>query len=75
MGIRAGDRILTVAGTEIDSGNLYIHIGTRPNRDVALTLLLTVVLKRDVRPGAGPVRDLRIGVMPDVHRSWVCDPG
>ena len=39
-GIRAGDRILTVDGDEVDTwDDLQIAIGTRPNRDVAVTLL------------------------------------
>ena len=39
-GIQRGDRILTVAGDEVDTwDDLFIAVGTRPNRDVALTLL------------------------------------
>ena len=35
-----GDRIVTVAGDEVDTWeDLFIAIGTRPDRDVALTLL------------------------------------
>ena len=72
VGIRAGDRILTVAGSEIDTWeDLYIQIGTRPGRDVALTL------SRDgrteavtVRPGAqGRFEVGDIGVLPDVSPS------
>src|SRR5918993_3382315 len=72
VGIRAGDRILTVAGDEIDTWeDLYIQIGTRPDRDVALTLL------RDGRTEAMSVRPAAegrfevgdIGVLPDVSPS------
>ena len=72
VGVRPGDRILTVAGTEIDSWeDLYIQIGTRPNRDVALTLLRDgrtegVTVRPDAQ-GRFEVGD--IGVMPDVSPS------
>jgi regulator of sigma E protease len=68
-GIRPGDRILTVAGDAIDTWeDLYIAVGTRPDRDVAVTML------RDGRTEAvtlRPVADGRfevgsIGVLPDV---------
>jgi regulator of sigma E protease len=68
--IRPGDRILTVAGEEVDTWeDLFLTVGTRPNRDVAITLL------RDGRPVSISVRpdaDSRfevgsIGVLPDVH--------
>ena len=40
VGIRRGDRILTVAGDEVDTWDrFYMAIGTRPGRDVAVTLL------------------------------------
>src|SRR5215510_6590755 len=36
-GLRRGDRILTVAGNEVDTWDRFnIEIGTRPNRDVSL---------------------------------------
>jgi regulator of sigma E protease len=72
VGLRAGDRILTVAGTEIDTWeDLYIQIGTRPNRDVALTLLRDGRTEAvTVRPGAqGRFEVGDIGVMPDVSPS------
>jgi regulator of sigma E protease len=40
VGIRRGDRILTVAGDEVDTWeDLFLAIGTRAERDVAVTLL------------------------------------
>ena len=72
VGIRAGDRILTVAGDEIDTWeDLYIQIGTRPDRDVALTLLrdgrTEAVTVRPAAEGRFEVGD--IGVLPDVSPS------
>ncbi|HEY6359787.1 MAG TPA: RIP metalloprotease RseP, partial [Vicinamibacterales bacterium] len=69
VGIRAGDRILTVAGSEIDTWeDLNIQIMTRPDRDVAVTLLRdgrTEALT--VRPGASGRYEVGdIGVLPDV---------
>jgi regulator of sigma E protease len=72
VGIQAGDRILTVAGTGIDTWeDLYIQIGTRPNRDVALTLLRDGRTEAvTVRPGAqGRFEVGDIGVLPDVSPS------
>ncbi len=72
VGIRAGDRILTVAGDEIDTWeDLYIQIGTRPDRDVAVTLLRDGRTEAvSVRPGAeGRFEVGDIGVMPDVSPS------
>jgi regulator of sigma E protease len=72
VGIRPGDRILTVAGDEIDTWeDLYIQVGTRPNRDVALTLLRDGRTEAvTVRPGAqGRFEVGDIGVMPDVSPS------
>ena len=70
IGIMPGDRILTVAGTQVDSwDDLLLAIGTRPDRDVALTLLRdgrTVSLT--VRPeGEGRYEIGNIGVLPDTH--------
>ena len=69
VGIRPGDRILTVAGSEIDTWeDLNIQIGMRPDRDVAVTVLRdgrTEALT--VRPGAeGRFEIGDIGVLPDV---------
>jgi regulator of sigma E protease len=72
VGVRPGDRILTVAGSAIDTWeDLYIQIGTRPNRDVALTLLRDGRTEAvTVRPGAqGRFEIGEIGVMPDVSPS------
>jgi regulator of sigma E protease len=71
-GIRSGDRILTVAGGEVETWeDLYIQIGTRPDRDVALTLLrdgrTESVTVRPEAQGRFEVGD--IGVMPDVSPS------
>ena len=69
-GIQRGDRILTVAGDEVDTwDDLFLAVGTRPNREVALTLL---------RNGARQSVSLRtdsetrfeignIGVLPDIN--------
>ena len=69
VGIRPGDRILTVAGDSVDTWeDLYLAIGTRPNRDVAVTLLrdgqtesVTVHPNPETRFEVG-----NIGVLPDV---------
>ena len=71
--IRAGDRILSVAGKDVDTWEqLFIAIGTRANREVSL------VLQRDGReterritpvvpPGQSRFEIGDIGVLPDVH--------
>ncbi len=69
VGIRPGDRILTVAGDTVDTWErLYLAIGTRPSRDVAVTLLrdgrtesVTVNPNPETRFEVGD-----IGVLPDV---------
>ena len=39
-GMRAGDRVLTVAGEEVNTwGDFAMAVGTRANRDISLTLL------------------------------------
>ena len=69
--ILRGDRILTVAGHEVQTwADLEMEIGTRrPGRDVGLTLLRdgkTVALM--VRPvGAGRYEISNIGVLPDMN--------
>ena len=69
-GLKAGDRVLTVAGREIATWEaLDMAIGTRPDRDVALTVL------RDGRTVATMVRPVpqgrfeigNIGAQPHVH--------
>jgi regulator of sigma E protease len=70
VGIRRGDRILTVAGDEVDTWDrFYMAIGTRPGRDVAVTLLrdgkttaVTVHPNTQTRFEVGD-----IGVLPDVN--------
>jgi regulator of sigma E protease len=70
VGIEPGDRILTVAGREVDTWDrLLLEVGTRANQDVAVTLL------RDGQTRAvtvKPVPQTRfefgdIGVRPDVR--------
>jgi len=70
VGLRRNDRILTVAGREVSTWeNLLLEISTRPNRDVALSLLRdgqTVALT--VRPVAeGRYEIGNIGVLPDIN--------
>ena len=69
-GIQRGDRILTVSGDGIDTwDDLFIAIGTRPDRDVPITLL------RDGQTRAITVRTVsetrfeigNIGVLPDIN--------
>ncbi|MEW6320971.1 MAG: RIP metalloprotease RseP [Acidobacteriota bacterium] len=71
-GIRPGDRILTVAGRETATWEQFdIAIGTRPDRDVAITLLRG---GREETLAVRPVGETRfevgtIGVLPDVYPS------
>ena len=69
-GIRPGDRILTIAGDEVETWeDLFIAVGTRANRDVPITLLrdgqrMTIFVR--------PVPESRyevgnIGVLPDIN--------
>ena len=69
-GIQRGDRILTVAGDEVETwDDLFLAVGTRPDRDVALTLL------RDGQRRSVSVRTVsetrfeigNIGVLPDIN--------
>jgi regulator of sigma E protease len=70
VGIRPGDRILTVAGEDVDTWeDFFIAIGTRANRDVAISVLrdgksmpLTVRPNPQTRFEVGD-----IGVLPDVN--------
>jgi regulator of sigma E protease len=72
VGIRRGDRILTIAGDAVDTwDSFFMGIGTRANREVAVTLL------RDGQTQAVTVRPTPqtrfevgdIGVLPDVNPS------
>jgi regulator of sigma E protease len=70
--IRAGDRILTVAGRSVDAWeDFFIAVATKPNREVTITLLRNgTELARQVTPVPPP--DSRyeigdIGVWPDSH--------
>ena len=69
-GIARGDRILTVEDDAVDTWeDLFIAIGTRPSRDVRLTLM------RDGQPQSMTVRTVaetrfevgNIGVLPDIN--------
>jgi regulator of sigma E protease len=69
-GIRPGDRLLTVAGDDVDTWeDLFLAIGTRANRDVAVTLLREgKPVSLSVRPDAETRFEVgSIGVLPDVH--------
>ena len=69
-GIQPGDRILTVAGDQVDTWeDLFLAVGTRADRDVAITLLrggqtqtLTVRPVPETRFEVG-----NIGVLPDIN--------
>ncbi|MGE0592918.1 MAG: RIP metalloprotease RseP [Vicinamibacterales bacterium] len=71
-GIQRGDRILTVAGEEVDTWEqLGLAVGTRPDREVAVTFLrggesrsVTVQTEAQSRFEVG-----YIGVLPDVNPS------
>ena len=69
-GIQRGDRILTVAGDQVDTwDDLFLAVGTRPDRDVALTVM------RDGQTRPVSVRTVsetrfeigNIGVLPDIN--------
>jgi regulator of sigma E protease len=71
--IQAGDRIISVAGYDVDTWEqLFIGIGTRPNREVAVVLERDgVQLERKVTPVVPPGQSRfeigDIGVLPNVH--------
>jgi regulator of sigma E protease len=72
VGIRRGDRILTVAGDDVDTWEqFYMAIGTRPSRDVAVTLLRDGQTQAvTVHPNAQTKFEVGdIGVLPDVNPS------
>jgi regulator of sigma E protease len=69
-GIQRGDRILTVAGDQVDTwDDLFLAVGTRPDRDVALTVM------RDGQTRTVSLRTVsetrfeigNIGVLPDIN--------
>jgi regulator of sigma E protease len=71
-GIQRGDRILTVAGDDVDTWDrFYMAIGTRPSRDVAITLLRDGrTMGVTVHPNAQTKFEVGdIGVLPDVNPS------
>jgi regulator of sigma E protease len=70
--IQPGDRILTVAGRQVETWErFFIAVGTRPNREITITLQRgPTELARQVTPLTAP--DSRydigdIGVLPDSH--------
>jgi regulator of sigma E protease len=70
VGLMRGDRILTVAGDPVDTWeDLFLAVGTRPNREIALTysrggenrsIMVTTVGETRYEVG-------NIGVLPDVN--------
>jgi regulator of sigma E protease len=70
VGIMPGDRILTVAGEDVPSWDkLFIAVGTRPDRDIALTFdRMGQTMSVDLRTTSQTRYEVGdIGVMPDVH--------
>jgi regulator of sigma E protease len=70
VGIQPDDRILTVAGSQVNTWeDLLLAIGTRPDRDVAMTLRRNGETRAiTVRPtGEGRYEIGNIGVLPDTH--------
>jgi regulator of sigma E protease len=68
VGLMRGDRILTVAGDQVDTWeDLLIAIGTKPERDVAMTVLRDEQTRSvTIRPTAeGRYEIGNIGVLPD----------
>ena len=67
-GIQADDRILTVSGDRVDTwDDLFIAVGTRPNREIPLTLLRagqtqSVTVRTEAQ---GRFETGSIGVLPD----------
>jgi regulator of sigma E protease len=78
VGIQPGDRILTVADDPVETwADLLLAIGTRPDRDVALTLLRGGQTRSlTVKPtGEGRYEIGNIGVLPDTHPIVDYGPG
>jgi regulator of sigma E protease len=70
VGIRRGDRVLTIAGDAVDTWeDFFLGIGTRANREVAITLLRDgKPMSVNVRPNAQTRFEVGdIGVLPDVN--------
>ena len=71
--LQPGDRILSVAGRDVDTWEqLFIAIGTRPNRQTSLTIErdgreMERVVTPVVPPGQSRFEIGDIGVLPDVH--------
>lgn len=70
--IRPGDLITSVAGRQVETWQeLFIAVGTRPNREIAITLRRGgQELTRQVTPVTAPDDRFEIGdigVLPDVH--------
>jgi regulator of sigma E protease len=71
-GIQPGDRILSVAGHEVDTWEqFFITIGARPHHEIPIELLRNgVAITRTVTPQSTPDSKFDIGdigVLPDVH--------
>src|SRR2546422_5202911 len=72
-GIRPGDRILSAAGSDVDTWEkFFIAIASRANREVPLHILrdgqeITVKTTPIVPPGQSRFEIADIGVLPDVH--------
>jgi regulator of sigma E protease len=69
-GIQRGDRILTVAGDQVDTwDDLFLAVGTRPDRDVSLTVMregqTRTVSLRTVSETRFEIGN--IGVLPDIN--------
>ena len=80
--IRSGDRVVSVNDHQVDTWkDLYIAIGTKPNREVTLKFSRDgVETTRKITPLKSPGEERfeigDIGVLPNVHpRLWLVDPG
>jgi regulator of sigma E protease len=72
VGIERGDRILSVDGHDVDTWEqLYLQVGTKPNRDIPITLVRdgrTMALSVHSTVGADDKYEIGdIGVLPDVN--------
>jgi regulator of sigma E protease len=69
VGLQRGDLIQTVAGDEMETWeDLFIAIGTRPERDVAMTVLREGrPMNVTIRPTAGRYEVGNIGVLPNIN--------